>query len=156
MTRDGACTHGASGERSSGAGGPCSSGHQSRVEWLPGNMSYLETSFWNDDTEHESDDEGIGSDNSVDHVSDSGHGHQKTPVKQSLSVTKFLRVLKASVRRDPRLDRDHDSHETGAVFGLDLYQHLSTTSDTVPNVVRWEQYLGVSVEPVIKLPISFL
>ena len=134
MTRDGAVAWTGV---VSGAGQWCSDrGHQSLLVWLPGNMSYLETSFWNDD-DHESDDEGIGSDNSADQASDNGH---KSPVKQSLSVTKFLRVLKASVRRDPRLGDNVGDQERrpGAVFGVYLSQHLSTTGDNVPNVVRWE------------------
>ena len=126
-----------------------SSGHQSLLVWLSVNMSqYLETSFWNDDDDHESDDEGIGSDNSVDHQSDSpcncpgdtGDNVVKTPVKQSLSVTKFLRVLKASVRRDPRQVISGDQLCSGAVFGVDLSQHLAspghTAGDNVPEVVR--------------------
>ena len=119
---------------------------------------YLETSFWNDtDTNGEhanvSDDEGIGSDDSVDQ---NDHHHQctcdtgtRTKVTQtvksdSLSVTKFLKVLKQSVRRDPRVltpggdnsvKSHHQDHQPN-VFGVDLAQHLTSSRSSVPDVVR--------------------
>ena len=60
-----------------------------------------------------------------------------------VGVTKFLKVLKQSVRRDhhpsvgdkasPRTPRQLLSN---LVFGSDLRQHLSASQRSVPNVVR--------------------
>ena len=111
---------------------------------------YLETSFWNDEINNESDDEGIGSDDSVDHGEQ--HGEQQCnckagrpvpatremsqqTVKSSLSVTKFLRVLKQSVTRDPGV-RPPLVQSTSQVFGLELAAHLSACRASVPHVVR--------------------
>ena len=114
--------------------------------------AYLETSFWAE--ESVSDDEGIGSDDSV--TSDQrGVGarcicdqarvtRQQSQVKTPLRVTKFLKVLKQSVKRDhhPSNTGDKSSPRTSRqllgnlVFGADLCQHLSASQKSVPNVVR--------------------
>ena len=109
---------------------------------------YLETSFWAEEST-ESDDEGIGSDDSV--TSDMrgrqcscDHGDkQQTQAKTPLRVTKFLKVLKQSVRRDhhPSVGdkaspRDPRQLLNNLVFGSDLGQHLSSSQKSVPNVVR--------------------
>ena len=115
--------------------------------------AYLETSFWTEDVT-ESDDEGIGSDDSV--TSDQrppgaqcicDHGNvtkqQTSAVKTPLRVTKFLKVLKQSVRRDhhPNVGDKTSSPRSprllsNLVFGSDLGQHLSSSQKSVPNVVR--------------------
>ena len=121
---------------------------------------YLETSFWNDDHNNGgdlvnfSDDEGIGSDDSVDQndhsqcTCDSKREGNNTKMTQtvkseSLSVTKFLKVLKQSVRRDPRSSGDisvkshrHHHQPPAEVFGVDLVQHLTSSRSSVPGVVR--------------------
>ena len=115
--------------------------------------AYLETSFWAE--ESVSDDEGIGSDDSV--TSDqrgvgarcicdtqAGVTRQQSQVKTPLRVTKFLKVLKQSVKRDhhPSNAGDKSSPRTSRqllnnlVFGADLCQHLSASQKSVPNVVR--------------------
>ena len=114
--------------------------------------AYLETSFWAEDVT-ESDDEGIGSDDSVTSDQrppgaqcscDHANVKQQAPaVKTPLRVTQFLKVLKQSVRRDhhpnvgdkasPRTPRQLLSN---LVFGSDLGQHLSASQKSVPNVVR--------------------
>ena len=105
---------------------------------------YLETSFWNEETT-ESDDEGIGSDESVDQADgqcNCGVGQpvpatremSQQTVKSSLSVTKFLRVLKQSVTRDSGLRSP--AQAPSLVFGLDLATHLSACRASVPDVVR--------------------
>ena len=117
--------------------------------------AYLETSFWAE--ESVSDDEGIGSDDSV--TSDQrGVGARcicdtrdqavmvtrQTQVKTPLRVTKFLKVLKQSVKRDhhPNSVGDKSSPRTprqllnNLVFGAELCQHLSASQKSVPNVVR--------------------
>ena len=130
--------------------------------------AYLETSFWAEESqENVSDDEGIGSDDSVTSDQRGAPGarcicdprdqalasRQHTQAKTPLRVTKFLKVLKQSVRRDHRDHRDHREHDpqvTGdkssprtprqllnnLVFGADLCQHLSASQKSVPNVVR--------------------
>ena len=112
--------------------------------------SYLETSFWNEQApnETESDDEGIGSDESVDQAD---HHHQchcssQQPAPRTremsqqtkepgLSVTKFLRVLKQSVKRDTGL-RSAIVQSPTVVFGLELSSHLTACRTSVPDVVR--------------------
>ena len=106
---------------------------------------YLETSFWTEDTSHDSDDEGIGSDESVDQADHQCNCSAKPVARtremsqqtkeSSLSVTKFLRVLKQSVKRDTGL-RSPSVQSPTVVFGLDLASHLSASKTSVPDVVR--------------------
>ena len=125
--------------------------------------AYLETSFWAE--ESVSDDEGIGSDDSVTSdqrgatpgarqcicdTRDQAGVTRQTQVKTPLRVTKFLKVLKQSVKRDhhPSNVGDKSSPRTSRqllnnlVFGADLCQHLSTSQKSVPSVVR---RVGLSV-----------
>ena len=110
--------------------------------------SYLETSFWNEQAPNESDDEGIGSDESVDQADHHQQCHcssqQPAPrtremsqqtKEPGLSVTKFLRVLKQSVKRDTGL-RSATVQSPTLVFGLDLSSHLAACRSSVPDVVR--------------------
>ena len=114
--------------------------------------SYLETSFWNEQPPNESDDdEGIGSDESVDQADPHHQCHcssqqpaprtremsqqTKEPGLSTLSVTKFLRVLKQSVKRDTGL-RSAIVQSPTVVFGLDLTSHLTACRTSVPDVVR--------------------
>jgi len=53
-----------------------------------------------------------------------------------LSVTKFLRVLKQSVKRDTGL-RSAVVQSPTVVFGLELSSHLTACRTSVPDVVRW-------------------
>ena len=109
---------------------------------------YLETSFWNEHPPTESDDEGIGSDESVDqadhlhqcHCSSQQPGPRTREMSQQtkepgLSVTKFLRVLKQSVKRDTGL-RSAVVQSPTVVFGLELSSHLTACRTSVPDVVR--------------------
>ena len=115
---------------------------------LAARPSYLETSFWNEQAPNESDDEGIGSDESVDqadhlhqcHCSSQQPGPRTREMSQQtkepgLSVTKFLRVLKQSVKRDTGL-RSAIVQSPTLVFGLDLSDHLAACRTSVPDVVR--------------------
>ena len=104
-----------------------------------------------------SDDEGIGSDESV-----SGPGDKTAAAaaasKRELSVTRFLRVLKQSVRRGPGPGQQRvppegrrpaaasapPSAASAAVFGVELAQHLAATGSSVPGVVREESHGHVS------------
>ena len=122
--------------------------------WLPrttmiSSRQYLETSFWNEQPPNESDDdEGIGSDESVDQADHHNQchctSHQPAPrtremsqqtKEPGLSVTKFLRVLKQSVKRDTGL-RSAIVQSPTLVFGLDLSDHLAACRTSVPDVVR--------------------
>lgn len=107
---------------------------------------YLETSFWNEQAPNESDDEGIGSDESVDQADHQCHCSSHHPAPRTremsqqtkepgLSVTKFLRVLKQSVKRDPGL-RSATVQSPTVVFGLELSSHLAACRTSVPDVVR--------------------
>ena len=109
---------------------------------------YLETSFWNEQPPNESDDEGIGSDESVDQADHHQQCHcssqQPAPrtremsqqtKEPGLSVTKFLRVLKQSVKRDTGL-RSNLVQSPTVVFGLELASHLAACRTSVPDVVR--------------------
>ena len=107
---------------------------------------YLETSFWNEEITNDSDDEGIGSDESVDQAENQCNCSAKQPVprtremsqqtkESSLSVTKFLRVLKQSVKRDTGR-RSAVVQSPTTVFGVDLASHLSQSRSSVPDVVR--------------------
>ena len=107
---------------------------------------YLETSFWDEQPPNESDDEGIGSDESVDQADQQCQcsSHQPAPrtremsqqtKEPGLSVTKFLRVLKQSVRRDTGL-RSATVQSPTVVFGLELASHLAACRTSVPDVVR--------------------
>ena len=115
---------------------------------LASRPSYLETSFWNEQAPNESDDEGIGSDESVDQADHHQQCHcssqQPAPrtremsqqtKEPGLSVTKFLRVLKQSVKRDTGL-RSAIVQSPTVVFGLDLASHLAACRTSVPDVVR--------------------
>ena len=126
-----------------------------------GRAAYLETSFWSEDGEAaeargslSDEDEGIGSDESV-----SGPGDKTAAAsKRELSVTRFLRVLKQSVRRGPGPGQPRvpqggrrpaagsapASASSAAVFGVELAQHLAATGSSVPGVVREESYGHVS------------
>ena len=123
-----------------------------------GRAAYLETSFWSEDAEAaeargslSDEDEGIGSDESV-----SGPGDKTAAAasKRELSVTRFLRVLKQSVRRGPGPGQQRvppggrrpaaasapPSAASAAVFGVELAQHLAATGSSVPGVVREESH----------------
>ena len=124
-----------------------------------GRAAYLETSFWSEDAEAaeardslSDEDEGIGSDESV-----SGPGDKTAAAaasKRELSVTRFLRVLKQSVRRGPGPGQPRvspggrrpaaasapPSAASAAVFGVELAQHLAATGSSVPGVVREESH----------------
>ena len=121
-----------------------------------GRAAYLETSFWSEDAEAaeargslSDEDEGIGSDESV-----SGPGDKPAAAasKRELSVTRFLRVLKQSVRRGPGQQQVSPggrrpaaasappSAASAAVFGVELAQHLAATGSSVPGVVREESH----------------
>ena len=119
-----------------------------------GRAAYLETSFWSEDGEAaeardslSDEDEGIDSDESV-----SGPGDKPAASKRELSVTRFLRVLKQSVRRGPGQQRvppggrrpaaasAPPSAASAAVFGVELAQHLAATGSSVPGVVREESH----------------
>ena len=116
-----------------------------------GNMEsqkkYLETSFWTENSENEqSDDEGIGSDESMEKTepclcdmnSDKTQSWQSyrsvkskslnNETKDPLRVTKFLRILKQSMI--PLKLRN-------CVFGVDLSTHIATAKTAVPMVVTW-------------------
>ena len=134
-----------------------------------GRAAYLETSFWSEDAEAaeardslSDEDEGIGSDESV-----SGPGDKTAAAaaasKRELSVTRFLRVLKQSVRRGPGQQRvppggrrpaaasAPPSAASAAVFGVELAQHLAATGSSVPGVVREESHGPRHVSRVLPL-----
>lgn len=109
---------------------------------------YLETSFWNEDSEDS--DEGIGSDESMDQsdqcscVRDEGSDNtkndtnngSKTSIKQTkepLSVTKFLKILKLSMVPNTSSFFSAPSR----VFGIDLSIHLDSTKTNLPQIVEW-------------------
>ena len=114
---------------------------------------YLETSFWDDGSENEnSDDEGIGSDESMDQTeqcscdtnkdNDKTNDNQKSELEKSkplinqskdpLRVTKFLRILKQSMvsNSSPVMARRR-------VFGEDLSSHLDSSKTLVPQIMEW-------------------
>ena len=117
-------------------------------------QEYLETSFWNEESENseDSDDEGIGSDESMDQNyqcscakdegSDNTNNDKKNEPKESkpsikqtkdpLRVTKFLRVLKQSM-----VPNTSSSLSTSRVFGVDLSSHLDTCKINIPHIVGW-------------------
>ena len=114
--------------------------------------TYLETSFWAEEKPEEvSDDEGLGSDDSVTSGSDMRGAKcvcdNKQQVKTPLRVTKFLKVLRQSVKRGHHNASDKSSPKSprsfnSLVFGSDLCNHLSASQKIVPNVVR---RVGLSV-----------
>ena len=113
-------------------------------------QEYLETSFWNEsDNGEDSDDEGIGSDESMDQndqcscINDNTNNDQNDEPKESklsikqtkdpLRVTKFLRVLKQSM-----VPNTSSSFSTSSrVFGVDLSSHLEIFNTDIPQVVEW-------------------
>ena len=139
-----------------------------------GRVAYLETSFWSEDAEAaeardslSDEDEGIGSDESV-----AGPGDKAAAAasKRELSVTRFLRVLKQSVRRGhgpgqqprvppggrrPAAASAPPSAASAAVFGVELAQHLAATGSSVPGVVREESPGPGHVSRVLSLSHSF-
>jgi len=118
----------------------------------------LENDFWADS----SDDEGIGSDVSLD-LSDqygsdgsdtmrkSKNPSEKIPVqtqnpqnkslshsKQSGSVKKLGKILKRSIKAKEKSESLIISPiESRKVFGIDLIEHLEQTSSVVPNILKF-------------------
>eukprot|EP00090_Calanus_glacialis_P022260 TRINITY_DN34363_c0_g1_i1.p1 TRINITY_DN34363_c0_g1~~TRINITY_DN34363_c0_g1_i1.p1 ORF type:complete len:771 (-),score=201.78 TRINITY_DN34363_c0_g1_i1:18-2267(-) len=115
----------------------------------------LENDFWADS----SDDEGIGSDESLDLSDQYGSDRSDTmrkskqtfekisaqtsntqdkslnPSKQSVSVKKLGKILKRSITAKESLIIS--PIESRKVFGIDLIEHLEQTSAVVPNILKF-------------------
>ena len=110
----------------------------------------LENSFW---TEW-SDDEGIGSDVSLDHSDQSSSDgtsnvqetpnnekkFQKTP-KRNISVKKIVKILRRSVGSNEthlsEVVSTVSEFQQQKVFGVDLTEHLEQTSTLVPHILEF-------------------
>ena len=118
----------------------------------------LENDFWADS----SDDEGIGSDESLDLSDQYGSDRSDTmrkskqtfekisaqtsntqdkslnPSKQSVSVKKLGKILKRSITAKEKSESLIISPiESRKVFGIDLIEHLEQTSSLVPNILKF-------------------